>query len=333
MDFHFLGFTNRVLLMAKQTYVSDFSGVTLGSDAYNAQICVNDTIRDLSLLFKIKSRIVPFTITTVANQRLYALPKHIEYPIYSLRQQTSDVKMKQINTQEYDYLIPDPDEYGDPEFYYFDSYSPLIQDLSTDDAVNIAYNGTSVDGITITVQGYDALNCYVTEEIIAPTTVAGTSYGSQQFSIITAITKIDKTDDAIIVTEQTSGTVIAYLSENESTSIYSRIGLHPIPSSVMTLQGRGYIKINSLVNEYDVPSGLTEDFTDAIIMGAYARYLRYDSTRNIETVNNAFIAYEKELLKLRMKQNRDKDLFVRMRLPDEIRQNITRVRPVDRDYF
>ena len=325
----FLGVVNRVLQMCKQTYVDDFSGVSLGDDAYNVQTCVNDTLDDLSNILKVKTRMINFSLTTIVNQRTYTMPRRILFPVYSLRQSANDIKLKQMNTQDFDFHIPDDDNYGSPEVYYLDNFSGVASQPSSTVSTGIdIVSSDASDTSTITIQGYDSSGYYVSEEVIltGTTTVVSTNV----FLYIEKVSK-DITDGNITLSENGGSTHIVLGAQEKSISV-PVIGLHPIPSSIMTISGRGWMRIPELVNELDRPLGLEDNAANAVMLGTYARYLRYDTTNKYETINGAFGAYYDEVKKLIAYDTKDLDLYRRMRQPRESRRHMNRFNPLDRSY-
>jgi hypothetical protein len=335
MDFNFLGFVNRLLNMCRQTVITTFTGLAADSDAYKCMICVNDTIQDLSNLLRIRGRLTTFTFPTVANQRVYCLPKNIEYPIYDLVQQSDDLKLEQFDTNYYDNLLPDPNDWkGNPTAYYLEGFFGVqTQIVSTGD--NVLVQSYDVNGIlnpadvykNVFIQGYDVSGNYI-EELVTLNAL-GEESTIQTFAKITNINK-DATNGTIKVYESITLNQLLALAPTEKNFMFAHIGLHPIPNSVITIYGRGYAKIPSLTGEYSIPLGLTERHINAIILGAYARYMRYDAKYPQESITATFQSYYDEVKKIIAMDNVNPDLNQRMKRMSE-KTSLYRFRPLDRE--
>jgi hypothetical protein len=338
MDFNFLGFVNRVLMMAKQTYISSVTGQTVGSDAYNVMTCVNDTIRDLTTILRTTTRIVEFSFRTVAGQRVYGLPKRIQYPIISLSQKTSDQKLQLVESAEFDRYVPNDTTSGTPEIYYFDRYSALCRELDSFSGLyyiptdHILLTPDSTSG-TINIQGWVLYNRDTGDLDFMSESINLISYTSQStsnyYSYVDSITKDSSLGQVSFFSESTNK-YVGSLGTNERTSRYALIGLHPIPNAEIIIYGRGYLNFIDLVNDYDVPMGMTPDYINAIVLGSFARYLRYDTTQKNEGLANAVALYDKEINKLLTRDAKNPDAFRRMKTSYETGFKTNIYNPLDR---
>lgn len=272
MDFNFLNFCNRLLMIAKRPPVTSFS-TTVNADEYRCRLAINDAVQDLALLLRIKSRLIEFTFDTVASTRTYILPKRVMYPLYDLRQKESDVQLRQMVANDFGKFFPDDDDSGDPEWYYLEEAVGVNnQPASTGEQVYCVSSSAS-DTSVVVIQGYDTSNNYIVDEVTLSGTTAVAS--SSTFKFISSISKIVTTGT---ITFRNSGSTTTYLtlSPKEYIRRSIMIGLHPIPDSAITIYGKGWEKIPALVNEYDVPVGLDTMHINAIIAGGIFHYMKYD---------------------------------------------------------
>lgn len=334
MDISFLGLVNTILLMNKQASLTGFSSVAIGDDAYNVQQSVNQTINDLSNILRIKSRMTTFSFNTVASQRLYSISKRVIYPLISLVNTNTDVKMKHLMTQEFEYLCPDDTDSGDPEFYYIDNFAGVqAQPASTGEQISFVSSSTADISILV-IQGFDDSNNYVAEEVTLQGTTTVTTTAT--FMRISSINKA-LTTGKITVTNSGGTTTILTLNPKERTRNLAVIGLHPIPSSVISITGRGYSYMPELINELDIPSGLPPEGLNALVLGSYARYMRYYSRISAEfekiSVGAAFEAYYDEVKKVIAADNSNPDLYLRMRSSKESFRYLPSSRILDRETY
>ena len=325
MDFSFLGIVNRVLAMSKLTTVSALTTSSENND-YKVQWCVNDTLQDLANLLRIKKRMITFSFPTVAGQRVYPVPKQVMFPLYALRQKETGVKLTFMDTNLYDLLLPNDTSSGDPLNYYIESFGGSeYQPDSGGEQISIVSSNAG-DTTKTVIQGYDVSGNYLSEEVTLTGTSAGTSVNT--YKTVERISK-SKTFGYITYSTALTGT-LSILNPNETQSMIQQIGLYPIPSSVITIYGRAWAKIPSLVYANEVPIGVDESHINAVVFGAYARFLRYDPKNLAETINAAFGLYEKEIMKILDNDARNPDSHPRMKSSREMVANLDWARPINR---
>jgi hypothetical protein len=327
-DFNFLGLTNRVLGMAGQTVITSLS-TDPAEDAYRVQLCVNDTIQDLSNVLRIKSRMSNYSFNTVVGQRTYALPKNIEYPVYDLVRQTDNMKLNFVETNIFDLMQPKPaDATDNPSIYYLEGFFGVqIQPASTGEIVSMASSSASDINIDVVIQGYDASGNYVEEVIVLIGTSTVTS--TNTFSKINSISK-GNTTGSISFTGSVSGTAFLTLNSYENSALFAHIGLHPVPNLIVNIVVRGFAKIPSLNSAYSVPVGLTERHINAIIAGTYARYMKYEPKYISDGANTLWGIYKDEIAKIVAADARILDYQPRMKQAGELTRLYT-FRPLDRE--
>jgi len=325
MDFNYLGFVNRILLMAKQESVDAITD-DITTDAYKAQLAVQDCIDDLSNVLKVRSRRVNFTFESVVGQRTYYVPRQVLFPLISLKQKNTDVKIMQIDTREYDRLAPDDDSSGDPYYYYMDTMSALTTELPAGASTRLNLVSSALDYSNVIIQGWTATDQYTTEQVTLNGVVdVPTTTGWEK---IYSISK-KKTDGSISFKDLLNVTTYLRMDHLITDSRVIRIGLFPIPSKATTIYGRGYVRVPQLVYANEKPLGFTEDHINAIVNGSFAKFLRYDTTSNKETIETAMAIYNEEVRKLLALDKQNPDMNFRMRSSKEQR-NLHYFRPLDK---
>ena len=294
MDFSYIGLTNRVLLMAKQQPISSISTDNTEM-AYKAQLAINDVIRDLSNLLKIKTRLLTFTFDTTNETRTYVINKRIHFPFLNLRQKSTDEIITQMASEDFDYFVPDDSGTGTPGLYYLESFTGVKNQPASAGEVVYAVSDSASDTDTVVVQGYDTSDNYIVNEItLSGTTAVGSS---STFKFISSVSK-PHTTGAVTFRNLGSTTTYEVLNAKETHSRRLTIGLHPIPNGTITIYGRGWEKIPDLVNEYDVPAGLTEDHINAIKFGAFAHFMEFDPKIPSRQIDGYYQRYYDEVRKI-----------------------------------
>lgn len=271
MDFNFLGYVNRLLMISKRAPVTSFSSA-VNADEYRCRLAINDAIQDLGQLLRIKSRRIEFTFPTVINQRTYVIQKRVTYPFYFLKQKTDDIEIVPMISADFETFIPDDDDSGNPKKYYFEESTGVAEQPASTGEQVYCVSSSGSDTSVVVIQGYDA-NGYVSNEVTltGATPVASAS----TFVKISSISKVVTTGT---VTFRNLGdtTDFLVLTPKETLRRSMVIGLHPVPNAVITIYGKGWEKIQSLVNEYDVPVGLDTTHINAIMAGSVFHYMKYD---------------------------------------------------------
>lgn len=306
MAFYFLDFVNSVLAMGSRSSITALS-TNADEDAYKAQACINQAINDLSLSLRIKSREIPFTITTVAGQRTYAIPRSVIYPLIDLRQKDSGMIIRPLATEDFDFLVPNDTSSGNPEYNYLDEFAGVNnQPLSSGEYIWTASNSADDTGNKIVIQGYDNYETgYLTVENM---TLNGTTpvQSENQYSKILSISKPITNGMVSFCNDDTSvTTVYLRLNPNEICARIPMIGLHPIPGSVMTIYGRGYMSTPALTSAYQSPAGFPENSENAIIANAFARFMETDPKQASISRVALWQLADKELQKLLMNSRND----------------------------
>jgi len=329
VDFSYIGLVNRVLMMCKQTRITAIS-TTVNSDAYRVQLCLQDTLADLSNLLRIKIRLINFTITTVNGTRTYSIPHNIAPPFVSLRQKDTDIKLVQMATEEYDMYMADPDDSsGPPERYYIDGYSGVETQPASAGEVVYSVSSSPSDSGQLVIQGYDTNDRYQSEVVSLNGTTAVAS--SNTYKHIESISKVN-TSGAVTFRNNGSTTTFLVLKPHENSVRLMKIGLHPIPDDAITLYGRGYVQSQELYNKYDVPIGFGNIHVNAIVSGTYWRYMRFDSKYSSGSIAEAKADYIGEVQKITAMDQRDPDIFHRIKSTGELRY-FPRFRPLNRNSY
>lgn len=331
MQFNFLGFVNTLLAYMKRTPITSFSSTT-NTDEFRARSAINACVQDLALVLRIKTRQTTFEITTVAGQRLYTIQKRIVYPFGNLRQKVSDLTIIPMNPRQFDRFIPNDQSSGTPEIHYFEKFSGVTNQPAAGGEKVYARSSSGSDTSNVVIQGYvdfgdtEGLN-YVSEEI---TLQGGVVAGS--ISTFTQIDSVSKsvTVGAVTFTNLAPTTFFETLSPQETHARHLTIGLHPIPGSVITVFGRGWIQVPDLVNESDIPVGFSFEHTNAIMAGAYYHFSKYDPAFKRESLEGLKRDYYDEISKIVTQDTND---MVQYRMQSGYRNKIGEFIPLSRNFF
>jgi hypothetical protein len=315
MDFNYLALVREILAMNKQADVTSLS-TDRSENAYKIQQCINETIMDMNNILKINGRVTDFNFSTVANQSSYVIEKRVVYPFLGLRQKVDDIPLVKMTTKEFDIAVPDDSAStsSSPAYYYLDGYSGVYAQPTAETITCVS--SSSSDTSKLVVQGYDSSDNYIIEEITL--TGSSSAASSNTYSHIESISKL-ATTGKITITGSTTAASILTLNPNETHARYVKIGLYPIPNTAITIYGRAYAEILPLSYANEVPIGLTYKHKNAIILGTYARYMRYVPDNKIENINSAFNNYYTEINKIIAMDSRDPDKTYRMKGPYEKR--------------
>ncbi len=272
MEFSYIGFTNRLLMIAKRKPITAFS-TTVNADQYRCRLAVNDAVQDLAQLLKIKSRLIEFTFSTVSGQRTYVIQKRVTYPFKFLKQKDDDIEITPMISSDFETFIPDDENVGNPEKYYFEESSAVAEQPASAGEVVYSVSDSASDTSQVVIQGYNVAGDYVSDEVTLTGTTAVAS--SSTFVKIASISKIVTTGT---VTFRNLGDTTDFLtlSPKELLRRSAVIAFHPVPSSAITIYGKGWARIPALVNEYDVPVGLDTTHINAIMAGSIFHYMKYD---------------------------------------------------------
>ena len=311
--------------MCGRTAVSSLSSSVADDDSH-VQWCVNDTIQDLSNVLRIKSRMINFQFDTVIGQRVYPLPKQAKIPIYDLRQKQTGVKLGYMETEVYDANIPNDQSTGDPLLYYIEAAGGVsYQPASSGETINVV-SSSAGDTSAVVLQGYDVANNYISEEVTLNGTSTVTS--ANTYKTVEKVSKQATTGNVTLSTATV--TTVLILNAKETQSIVMQIGLYPIPANVITIYGRAWSKIPFLQYAYDSPIGLGEECINAIVAGAYARYMKFDPKFTQENIQSIWGVYSNEILKIIDNDMRNPDRVVRMKSSRETGSKMDWARPINR---
>jgi len=325
MSMNYLSLVNRCLLQAKRTPVTSISS-TVNSDAYRAQLAVNDTVQDMAHLLRIRSRMITFEFSTVAAQRTYVINKRMMFPFYTLRQKVTDLILAPANTRDVDRIATDDQSSGNPSNYYLEEFTSVDNQPASAGEKISSVSSSSADASVVVLQGYDTSDNYVTEEVTLTGTTAVAS--SNTYKKISMISK-GVTTGSITFRNAGSTTTYQTLSPQETFASQPVIGLNPIPSSVMTIYGRGWMTIPDLVHENSIPMGLNEQHLNALVRGSMARFMEYDPKYGDESVAGYYQRYYDEIQKITTFDQKD-GVTYRMQSPYMSGSVQTRFRPLSR---
>lgn len=280
--------------MAKQIPIVTMP-TELNTMGYKAMLAVNDVIRDLSNLLRIKTRLTTFTFDTVNNQRTYTIQKRIIFPFKTLRQKSTDEIIDLMSAADFDYFVPDESGTGTPGLYYLEDWSGVDNQPAAAGEQVYCLSSSGSDTSQVVIQGYDTNDNYIADEVTLSGTTPVASVST--FKKIASISKIHTTGT---ITFRNSGSTTTFLtlSPKETHTRKLTLGLHPVPNGVITIYGRGWSRIPDLINEYDIPSGLTEDHINAIKFGAFAHFMEFDPKIPSRQIDGYYQRYYDEVTKI-----------------------------------
>jgi hypothetical protein len=269
---------------------------------------------------------INFQFDTVIGQRVYPLPKQAKIPIYDLRQKQTGVKLGYMETEVYDANIPNDQSTGDPLLYYIEAAGGVsYQPASSGETINVV-SSSAGDTSAVVLQGYDVANNYISEEVTLNGTSTVTS--ANTYKTVEKVSKQATTGNVTLSTATV--TTVLILNAKETQSIVMQIGLYPIPANVITIYGRAWSKIPFLQYAYDSPIGLGEECINAIVAGAYARYMKFDPKFTQENIQSIWGVYSNEILKIIDNDMRNPDRVVRMKSSRETGSKMDWARPINR---
>lgn len=328
MGFSYLELVNRILSMGQQSPITSIQ-TDSSTWGYKAQVAVNDALKDLALRLKIKTRQVEFQFNTVVGQQYYCVPKRIQYPFITLRLEGALGSIINTPPNDIDNMITESVETGDPAYYYLAGYSGVLGQPSSSGEKLKVYSSSGSDTSIVVIQGYDAYDNYMSEEI----TLSGTSTvtSTYEFKFVDSISK-GVTEGTITIKNNAEDFTLLQMSRKETNVRYPVIALSSVPETVKTIYGRSYLIIPDLVNELDVPLGLSDLATPAIVATSYARFLEYDPKITTWNRASAWQLAEKEITAL-VANDKQEGIQYRMKPPVCSRPMRQYFRPLDRGSY
>lgn len=245
----------------------DLAGQDAGGD-YETMVkrAVNRTYRRVLSEIDQDTRRREFSLTTAASTSQYGCPLYV-HRILNIEDATNQRSIKEISAREFDRLYPGTTNSGDPRFYYVLGTYGVQAQPSTAATVQASSSSTSdVTNYYLRVQGFNASNVLVTEELTLNGTTAVTS--TNTFSKIESLSKRAASgfswNGNVTVTDGTD--TLAVIPVEVTAPQYLWIEFYPIPDSALTLTVRAQMREPDLVNDSDWPD-IDEDFHTLLIDG------------------------------------------------------------------
>jgi len=215
------------------------------------------------------------TFSTVAARRLYYLDQFLPGAIMSVVDQTTDIVLSPIEEKVLENIDADKNDSGSPRNYTLPGTTQIEGQPSAASTLRVVSASASDTTQQVRIRGL--VGGQLDTELLS---LNGTSNvdGTLSFSEVISISKDANTSGRITVTDVTGGTTLAVIPRFKNASEYQKMGLWPVPNSVLTIMVRGLRRPMDFVNAQDVPD-LPEAFHEIILIGMVQRgfmYLRND---------------------------------------------------------
>lgn len=240
----FIEHVNTVLNKLRQETVSALSTDT-NSEAYKAQIAVRRAVSKVwnhrAWTFKQRET----TMSTVAGQATYKLPKDVGEP-YLVLSSASPYFLKPITQRLFDIKVPNPTEEGDPRAIILFSQNGVTTQPTEAHLITVVSSSTSDTTQTITIKGI------VSDEIDVETVALnGTASVStvKLFSKILSVTKSANTVGRVTLSEDAVSLLV--MGINEKTSRLRQCRLWPEVQAVRTITFKHFQKAPTLESAYE----------------------------------------------------------------------------------
>ncbi len=214
------------------------------------------------------------TLTTVASQEDYELPRDFDQPGV-IRQTASPVKLKRIPDEEFFRAIPDPTATGNPFFYRLWEEVGTAVDLEAADTLSIVSSSTSDTSQTVVISGYrNGIKTIDVLSLNGTTLVAGVITFDAGRPLY--VSKSANTVGVVTVTKSSGATTITTLGKFERGARFKIISFYPIPPAI-TIFMEYYTRIKQLDDDAEEPI-IPEKYHHIIVMGTIAKIREYQQS-------------------------------------------------------
>lgn len=237
---------------------------------------------------------------TIFGRERYILPVYMSEIAFAWHEDFGGAYiLDQVPERDFFFSAFDRDSADSPDSYYLVDPFGVERQPSAASAVSIVSSSTEGSGIIVRV--YGIVSSVPDHENL---TVNGTTRvdGTKAFSFITRIVKSATTTGRITVSDQLpsagSGSTLAVLPAGQAYTepIYERIGLHPIPDTVIPINLWGYRAPYELVDNRDVSEwGPDFDNLEILLASAIGMY----EERQKEEGDKMFVMYQYALSRLK----------------------------------
>ena len=229
------------------------------------------------------------SFTTVADTEYYQLPRDLD-TISLVRQTESPQKIIQIPEYMFHKAIPDPDQTGNPRIYRLWEEEGVETRLAVADTIDVVSSSTS-DGssISVSIVGYDANGIKQSESLSLNGTTAVNGTITYAANRPLRISKSAQTTGDITVTENSGGTTLVILGQEERSPRFKVMGLYPIPDAAISIYLEYYTRIRRLTNDADVPD-IDSKWIWVVRLGALAKIYQHQEpdAQRVITANELY---------------------------------------------
>lgn len=235
---------------------------------------------------------------SILGQEEYNLPIQIGHSAFFWhRAYGAPRKLNYVPTQDfYDAGVVDTLQ-NIPMNYRMWGMDSTLEQLKQASVITISSSSSSDTSISVTVfgivSGYPDYEIITTDSSNGTTTVAGT----KSFSSVERISKNQTSLGRITCTANSANTTVSVLPVGATTTgpYYTKIQLHPLPTTAFPINCMYYKLPYQLVNDGDV-SELGEEFSEAIILLATCKL---KSEQNMKEDVDFFKLYQDEIVSLK----------------------------------
>lgn len=248
------------------------------------------------------------TFSTVASQETYNLDEEVDR-IAFLRERTTRRKYLYAPDALFYKLIPNPEDVGGSPSWLYRLWEETGFSTQTTQAekLTVVSSSTADTTQTVVIVGRESTNNLQVSEVI---TLTGTSSvaSANTYAIggLLRISKSAQTSGTITIAGQTSATTFSRISPEERAPRFKRIGLYPIPSSVLTIYLEYYERLRLLVNDADVPQ-MDHKWIWVLREGTLAKMWGYK--QNEAAAAQSLILYQRGLKSMQQQDEQNLDFI------------------------
>lgn len=222
---------------------------------------------------------------TVSGTEFYQLPRDLDR-VSLIRQTQSPIKLRRVPEELFHELIPNPTATGNPFWYRIWNEEGVEVRLAADDTVDVVSSSISdTSAFKVSISGYDTNGIKQSEELSLSGTTLVNGTITWDAGRPLRISKSAQTTGDITVTENSGGTTLVIVGQEERSPRFKVIGLYPIPGSGITMSLEYYTRIRRLTNDSGVPD-IDSKWIWVVRLGALAKIYAFqepDARRTLST--------------------------------------------------